>query len=294
MILGRKGDTMTSILLDRFRNYDFTKSQRKIAQYMVENEYELPHMSLMDVSRAVGVSDASVLRLVRMIGFEGYNDFKRELYGQLVEQAGVPAGNDHKLTDRLPSKNEKNYPSVSVAQDTAVQIVTGSLQLNPLSVYDEIITSVRKSRRVYIYGRRGTRDVARHFATCLRYIVDSVVFLDYYEEVYPALAGADENDLFLFFCLSRFYDADIHICQAARARKIPLCLITDQAPSVISGFASTLLRVKTASLSYFNSSLGTMAICEYLLARIGNDTQTGSLLARLDYIDEYTDSERCH
>lgn len=285
---------MESILFEYFKTANLTKMQRKIAQYMVDNEYKLPHMSLMDVSRAVGVSDASVLRLVRMIGFEGYNDFKLELYEKLIERAGAPTNNNHKLKDRFEITTEEGFPSLAVAQESAMNIISSSLQLNLPAVYDQAVTAIKNSRRIIIYGRRGTRNPAHQFSSYLRYLFDNVVFVNHYEDVYPALAGADERDLFIFFCLSRFYETDLHICSAIAAKKIPLCMITDQIPSVVSSFASILLRTKSSSLSYFHSALGTTAIYEYIIARLSNDFQAGTLQSRLDYIDEYTEDERLH
>ena len=71
-------------------------------------------------------------------------------------------------------------------------------------------------------------------------------------------------------------------------------MITDQIPSVVSSYASILLRVKSTSLSFFHSALGTTAIYEYIIARLSNDIQIGTLQSRLDYIDEHTDNERLH
>lgn len=285
---------MESILFEYFKNANLTKMQRKIAQFMVDNEYNLPHMSLMDVSRAVGVSDASVLRLVRMIGFEGYNDFKHELYEKLIERAGAPANNKHKLKERFETSSVEGFPTLGIAQESAMNIVSGSLQLNLPAVYEETITAIKNSRRLIIYGRRGTRNPAHQFSNNLRYLFDRVIFVDHYEDVYPALAGADEQDLFIFFCLSRFYETDLHICRAVSAKNIPICMITDQIPSVVSDYASILLRTKSASLSYFHSALGVIAIYEYIIARLSNDFQTGTLQSRLDFIDEYTEDERLH
>ena len=285
---------MDSLLFQRFKDTNLTKGQRKIAQFMVDNEFELPHMSLMDVSRAVGVSDASVLRLVRIIGFDGYNDFKRELYEKLIEQAGAPASNSQKLKERYIKRSEEGYPSLAVAQENAINIVSGTLQLNSPSVYEETISAIKNSQRIIVYGRRGTRNVARQFSSNLRYLFDNVVFINHYEDLYPSITGAGDQDIFIFFCLSRFYETDLHICRAVTAKNIPLCMITDQVPSVVSNFASILLRVKSTSLSYFHTTLGTTAIYEYLIARLSNDLQTGTVQSRLDFVDEYTEEERLH
>ena len=59
---------------------------------MMENQYTICQRSLMDISKEAGVSDASVLRFTRAIGFEGYNDFKAALYAYLAEQAGANTG----------------------------------------------------------------------------------------------------------------------------------------------------------------------------------------------------------
>ena len=285
---------MGNILVEKFKNISFTRAQQKIAQYMIDNEYEIPHMSLMDVSRAVGVSDASVLRLVRQIGYPGYNEFKKELYEKLVEQAGAPVALVHKLTERMPASGAEGLPSMAVAREQALRIVSDSFQMNPASAYEEILDKIKKSRRIFVYGRRGTREAASHFSYTMWHLLDNITFLEHYEAVYPALSSAGYEDLLIFFCLSRFYETDLHILQAAKSRSLPVCLITDQIPSIVSGYADFILRVRAASLSYFNSSLGTSAVSEYLLARLSNDMQSSTLQARLDYIDEFTESERCH
>jgi len=285
---------MDSFLFERFKNMPFTKNQRRIAQFMMDNEYELCQMSLMDVSKAVGVSDASVLRLVRQAGFVGYNDFKKELYEKLIAQAGAPSNSGSKLADRMRGSGEEGFPALPIAIENATQNITGSLQQNAPAAYDQVIDAIHRSRRVFIFGRRGTRDEARHFARCLRYISDKICYVDHYEDLHPALAGAGKDDLLIFFCVARFYETDLHICQAAEEKGIPICLITDQVPSVLSSYADMILRVRTAGFSYFNSMLGTLAICEYMLARISNSETKSSVQARLDFIDQFTEDERCH
>ena len=287
------GGFMDSILFERFKNVNFTKSQRKIAQFMMDNEYELCQMSLMDVSKAVGVSDASVLRLVRLVGFDGYNDFKRELYDKLVQQAGAPVSTRKSLKDRLSDTPSGDLLLLPLVIENTKHNVESTLQQNSPNAYDDAVSTINRSRRIIIYGCRGTLDEARHFARCLRYVRGNVVFLEHYDDVHPALAYSGPEDVLVFFCVSRFYETDVHICQAANSKDIPIILITDLVPSVISGHADSILRAKVDGLSYFNSMVGILAIAEYLLIRIKNNEENDFIQEQLDFIDRYTESERC-
>ena len=278
---------MNSTLIDYFKNQSFTKRQNRIAQYMVEHEYELPRMSLMDVSRAVGVSDASVLRFVREIDFEGWNDFKEKLYNRLAEQAEMTAS-AVKLSDRI-------VPGRNVLQDAAAESgarAMDSLLLNSQEAYDRIAEAMVGGSSVYVHGCRGTKAIAEHFAYALRFTEPRTNWLDSSHDVHAMLINSRPGDCLVFFCTSRFYRSDETICRHAAEAGVKLCLITDVFPSPISAYAAETLLAKTSNRNYFNSMLGVMAVAEYLLKLLSSGKPEEQLRAGLDAFDRATEDGR--
>lgn len=284
---------MESILIEHFKKIELTKGQSKIAQYMIDHEYELCRMSLMDISKAVGVSDASVLRFVRCIGFAGFSDFKEKLYEKLKEQAELSsAGEKSRLRDRLHPSN--NGPDVYSLMDTAsafAQTVEASLTQNSEQSYAEVAAAISAARTVYIFGARGTLAVAEQFARCLRFISCRAVYLNNAHDMHAALSGAAPEDLLVFFCTSRFYAVDEHVCRAAEAAGVPLCLITDSVLSPLSKFASYALLAGTSENTFFSSMLGVLAVAEYLIIRLSQGNEQ-YIKEHLDRFDLCTEEER--
>ena len=61
-------------LVEGYNNYP--KEVQKAAKYLISNTFEIPVYSLRKISKKAEVSPSTLIRLVRMLGFERYDDFK--------------------------------------------------------------------------------------------------------------------------------------------------------------------------------------------------------------------------
>ena len=172
----------------------------------------------------------------------------------------------------------------------SLENVERSLSATSSDTYGRIASLLTTSRNVYIFGNRGARAAAEHFARGLRYVKDKVIFLQHTNDVYPALYGAGSQDVLVYLCVSRFYKTDIHICEAAKAAGMRLCLVTNTAPSPVTKYADHIRLVRTDGASYFNSMVGLSAVCEYLLTLIAK--RIPDTAQRLEVIDRYSEDER--
>ena len=70
----------SSLILDIQLSYNqFTKTEKKIADYVVQNTNKVLFMSITELSESCGVADASVHRFCRTMGVKGYQEFKMKL-----------------------------------------------------------------------------------------------------------------------------------------------------------------------------------------------------------------------
>lgn len=90
----------SSLLLDIQLLYNqFTKTEKKIADYVAENANQVLFMSITDLADACNVADASVHRFCRAVGVKGYQEFKMKLSlsltpGEALERAEEEEGAD--------------------------------------------------------------------------------------------------------------------------------------------------------------------------------------------------------
>lgn len=285
---------MDGFLYERIKQADLTKGQRKIAEYILENQYMICQKSLLEVSQEIGVSDASVLRFVRTMGFDGYSDFKEQVYTHLMDRAGINNSEWDSLTlsARLDASSSlrtsdlfSNFLSVSV------NVLENSLRKNDPALYQQVSDKIHEADVVYVFGDRGTRSTAEHFAMGLRYIKPRTVLLRHYNELFSSLAGASKNSILIFLCASRYYKADRQVCIAAKDAGIPICLLTNTQFSPISQYAEYLLLAKTNHISFLNSNIGLTALCEYLAILVCQKDEA-TAKERFENIDVYTEHER--
>lgn len=100
------------ILIETMRN-TFTKTEIKIATYVLENPQNTIYMSLTEVSDTIKVSEGSIVRFCQKLGFTGFHPFKLSLaisekddyIGPLKEKTNLGEVNISDIKNYVTSKN---------------------------------------------------------------------------------------------------------------------------------------------------------------------------------------------
>jgi len=125
----------------RANSDQLTKTQKRIAQYIVENPHAVLKLSISQLAKATGAkSEATIVRFYRQFGLAGYSDFKITLASELAEnnQQSVEdisqKDNVSEITKKLLSISirtfERNLVSIDYqAINDAVSILAGTNRL---------------------------------------------------------------------------------------------------------------------------------------------------------------------
>ncbi|WP_294150814.1 MurR/RpiR family transcriptional regulator [uncultured Clostridium sp.] len=105
-------------------SYDsFFDSEKKIANCIMERRREVVDMTVAELARASGASDASVSRFCRRCGFKGFHQLKMTLAGELAEESQGAVGNDisrrdigQSLQNILANKTEELKQTVAMME----------------------------------------------------------------------------------------------------------------------------------------------------------------------------------
>lgn len=277
---------MTNILADKVKNVKLTKTQEKIARYFIRNPERIGGLSSIEAAKEIGVSDASIIRFSRTIGYEGFADLKADIYNTLVENAYSGLSLAERMTQ---SAQQYSGEDVDARFLELMQMnLANTFHQNESEKYAQAAQMLVDAQKRYIIGLRGCRGVAAQFSRLMSFMVPNVVCIQDSECVsINALQDAGETDVVLMFAFARYYKIDIHYLELAKKCGAKICLITDELVSPLVGFADTVLQVRTEHMSFFNSTLGAVMIGEYLLTLISREVDFQHRMQKRDDITEY-------
>lgn len=277
---------MENVIAERVKSASLTKSQRKIAEFFIRNPERIVTMSSQDAANEAGVSDASIIRFSRAIGYEGYTDLKSDIYRSLLKSAGT----EQSLSERMVRNSDK-YGSGSEQFLELMHInAYAGFRNNSTEDFEKIADLLIAAENRYVLGPRGCRGIAAQFGRTLSFMLPRVhTITDEEGHSVKELQDLSESDTIIMFVFSRFYKADLHYIRVARKRGARIILVTDDVTGPLCAYADIVLITATANTSFYHSTFGTVLIGEYILNLISRKVD---FKARIEEYDRITQEQR--
>ena len=128
------------------------KSEAKVANYVLANASEVIKMRIVDLASRSEVSEPTVIRFCKAIGFDGFQSFKL----QLAQQLGLGSV----FTQFAVADNDTVADLINKVFDTTVgSLITAREEINS-EVLEQAITTISNARRVEFYGFGASGSVA--------------------------------------------------------------------------------------------------------------------------------------
>jgi DNA-binding MurR/RpiR family transcriptional regulator len=122
----------------------FSKTEKKIADFVLEKGNEVIYMSVTDLAEKCCVGETSIIRFCRKIGLRGYQEFKLTLAREIVSP-NEDLHQDINEKDTLEAIIEKN----TAANTKAIQNTAEVISVKELA---KAVEAILKANKVDIYG----------------------------------------------------------------------------------------------------------------------------------------------
>ncbi len=122
----------------------FSKAEKKVADYIFENQNKIIYMSITEFAENCGVGETSIIRFCRRIGLKGYQEFKLLLARESVS----PKENFHARIDDADDI-EGIINNITAVNIEAIQNTSQILSKEALQ---KAVTAILHSDKVDIYG----------------------------------------------------------------------------------------------------------------------------------------------
>lgn len=269
---------------------------RRAARYVLANPDKIAVQTVRETAAAARVTPATIVRLAKSLGLDGYPELKRLFLDELV--AGARGG------DRLPyaakaAELQKDDSPASVYERLyarQAQNLEATRAANGAALLARSAAALAKSRRVWIAGFRSLYPLA-HYMHYVWGFFRQDLFLA------ASAGGTIENGVFemekrdalVVMSVSPYTRSAIEAAAAAQRAGATIVALSDSALSPLAKYTDHLLVAATDTPSFFHSLTAASATVEALLATLahrGGDDALAAIArtqARLAAMGVYVD-----
>lgn len=255
--------------------YELLPSQlQTAARYMLDRPDDVALLSMREQARRAGVPAATMTRLAKRLGLEGYDEV-RALYAGAVRAGTLGfAGKASVQVEAQTLHGER-----ALAADMALSLSRQIARLAEPASLERLASAashLHAARRVYCLGLRSCHAAAWHFHYMLSLLGDKTVMLDDAGGTgLDAIRDAGPDDVLLAASVEPYARATIEAARYAAAGGVPVVALTDSAVSPLATLATATILVATESPSFFHTMTPLLAVAEILAALVaGNGGQT--------------------
>ena len=272
---------------------ELTKTENKIADFILNHPNKACFLTSTDIAKEAGVSDTSVIRFARALGFLGFSAFQKFLR---EEHSRTIPSLSHSLTvpaERLAQSAEV-LSGVNIFESHRNSVISNIDSIafqNNKGEFEEACSLLLKAERKFIIGTRSRAGVAEFLALILNQLIDNV-FINTSQAMTPFdfIASCNPKDTMVIISFPRYSAMDITTAKMAYESHSKIILITDNATSPIAKYADVVLLVNIDSTTYFNSYASVQFLCELLCAHISAKIKTNNK-TKLEKINMYLNEQ---
>ncbi len=237
------------------------------ARYMLDRPDDVALLSMREQARRAGVPAATMTRLAKRLGLDGY-DSVRELYAGAVRAGTLGFAGKAGVQVEVQALHGERALAAEMATMLSRQIaaLAEPVALDRLA---DAASRLHEARRVYCLGLRSCHAAAWHFHYMLSLLGDKTVMLDDAGGTgLDAIRDAGTADALLVASVEPYARATIEGARYAADRGVPVVALTDSEVSPLAQIASNTILVATGSPSFFHTMTPLLAVAEILAALV--------------------------
>jgi DNA-binding MurR/RpiR family transcriptional regulator len=234
--------------------------QRLIADYLLEHLQTVPFLSVPELARRTGVSDATVVRFAQRIGYDGFSELKMDLVELLQDRLGG---------DVPPEPSE--LPDDVLEQVAGLEItnIRRSLEAIDRTVFSEVGEAVFSADHVYAFGM----GVSAHLAEIACYNLTQIglratPLSTRFTSPREQLVTLREQDLLIALSFPPYSRQTLDLLLDASARGAATVALCDRPTAPAAHIARWSLPVRSDNMMFTNAIAAVTVLFNALAAEI--------------------------
>src|SRR5262245_50406274 len=291
------GEPLEAAVLEPLQaSYDqLTKAETKLATYVLSRPSCLVLETASIIARNVGVSEMTVSRFLRKLGFEGLSGIRHRLKADLYGPDGAALWS---IDRRYEAFTQRRAARFGLEESLAAELaaIRRTYELTSTTLWRRVVDSVATADEVFISGLHMARGLAFELLSRLEYIRPGVHLADgqngHYADV---LAEPGRRVCLLLIDFYRYDKATQRLAREAKRQKIDVVIFTDTYGSSAREITERVFDLPTSTGLFWHSTAAFSVLLNLLvndvIERLGSRVgkRIGKVLQAQKLFDQYAE-----
>ncbi|RDU38123.1 MurR/RpiR family transcriptional regulator [Neobacillus piezotolerans] len=254
---------MNPITVIKEKVADLPKSQRKVADYIMNNQMEVAFLTLDQLAHLIGTSTTTVMRFTFNLGYSGYSEFQKNLQELLRNQSAPQTRLEINIKE---INNSELWERFAETQIQNIKYTLGSISEDTLNEFIEMII---QSKRVFCTCVRSGLPVAQYLTQGINRLIGNceLIIADYSDWADKSV-DLNSEDLLIAVSYPRYANRIVDYVRIANNSNCKIISITDSYSSPLIKYSDLVIRTSPESFAFHNSPVTAMIIVDYIISAI--------------------------
>jgi DNA-binding MurR/RpiR family transcriptional regulator len=236
--------------------------QHAIADYLLEHLQVVPFLSIPELARRTGASEATVVRFAQRIGYEGFSDLKMALVEILQQRLGPEA---------TPPEIDADGDVLEAVATLEIANIRRSVDVLDRAVFAAVAESVFSATHTYTFGLGVSAHLAELAAYTLTQIgVRATPLSTRFSSPVEQAVALRPGDLLLVLSFPPYSRQTLELLDAAAGRGATTLAFTDRLTSPAARRARLVLPVRSDNMMFTNAIAAVTVVLNALSTEIAS------------------------
>lgn len=243
---------------------EFSKGQRRIAQYITEAYDKAAFMTASKLGKKVGVSESTVVRFAVDLGFDGYPSMQKAMQETVLNRL-TSVQRIEVANDRLGDQDV-----ISMVVRTDIEKLRQTEETVSREEFNNAVGAILKAKRVYILGVRSVAPLANFLGYYLNYMFNNVHVISGVSagEMFEKIVSVNSDDVVIAFSFPRYSASTTKGARYCRSAGATVVGFTDSRLSPLGQCCDHVLVAKSDMVSLVDTLVAPLSLVNALIVAI--------------------------
>ena len=244
---------------------DFSKGQKRIANYILSNYDKAAFMTACRLGQIAQVSESTVVRFASQLGYDGYPAMQKALQelirGKLTSIQRIEASG-HQI-------NGSDIAGSVMQRD--METIRNTIERMDRTEFDLAVEKLMGAKHIYLLSVRSSSFLSGYLNFYFHLIFENVTLVQSSAagEIFDQMLRIGPGDVLLGISFPRYSKMAVNAVRFARDRGADVIAVTDSKMSPLYKMASASLLVSSDMISFVDSMAAPVSLLNALIMAVG-------------------------
>lgn len=221
-----------------------TKSQRVVAQFVLEQPEYIALHTATEVGKEIGVSETTIIRFCYQLALSGYKELQKSVQQSLVTKESTLG------TYLSANQLSKEAHFVQAVMQKDVERIHSFAQKLNMTDFKKASSLLHKAKTLYVLGLSSSYAAGLWTSFTLNTVRDGIVFIQPDSQNFiKKISQMSQDDVVIVFSFHRYYKQTIDITKLMKKQGVQVVGVTDSLLAPLQKYADLLFPLELKEMS---------------------------------------------